>query len=121
MAKDTSVIPSGGFCYRVVRIAEDDVLGTDVSRLGKELREFRHHGDYKAVLCPYWQRTDYRTVRCTYLDVEVVDEDDPDARQRIVNHFGSAASLERIGRSWSLADELKICGVRDDEDADWEG
>ncbi len=41
----------------------------DVSRYGMGLRESSHHGPWKAVLCPYWQRTTHGTIRCEYVDM----------------------------------------------------
>lgn len=115
---DSSLIPSGGFCYRVEEIRDGEVLSDDIERFGKDLREFRYHGNHKEVLCPYWQRTDYGTVRCTYLGREVVDEDDPAAKGKWMARFGEARpNFQGIGYSWALPDEIKICAVREfDED-----
>lgn len=86
---DHPEIPVGPFCYSLVPIADGEVLSDDVERFGKELREFRYHGQNKEVLCPYWRRTDYGTVVCDFLHKEVHDD------------------------SWALPDELKICGIND--------
>lgn len=63
MKKDKSVIPPGEFCYRVVRLGAGESISDDIERFGRDLREFRYHGAYKEVLCPYWIRTERDTVR----------------------------------------------------------
>ena len=45
---------------------------------------------YKQVLCPYWQRTEYGTVRCDFLGREFIDDEDAGAIEKIINHFKSA-------------------------------
>ena len=111
MNKDASLIPSGSFCYRVVKVQDGEVLSRDVDRYGKDLREYSSHGDYKRVLCHYWNRTDYGTVRCDYLEKEVVDGQDDDAEEKIQKHFGVEDASAKFGWSVLLEDEIKICGV----------
>jgi hypothetical protein len=60
--KKKSIIPPGCFCYRIKRIQGDEKLNDNIDRFGKDLREFRYHGEYKEILCPYWRLTDYGTV-----------------------------------------------------------
>lgn len=116
---DDSVIPPGDHCYRVVKIREGEILNGDINQFGKELREYRYHGNYKEVLCPYWQRTDYGTVRCNFLDKEVVDDEDLEAREKIMKHFGISNPGEKFDFSWALPDEIKICGINEDENMEW--
>lgn len=116
---DASLIPPGRYCYQVVKVREGEVLCKDISRFGMELRECRFHGDYKRILCPYWQTTEYGTVRCNFLGQEVVDEFDENASEKIAAHFGTADAMERVDWSLELSDELKICGVGEDEDEEW--
>ena len=113
IVKDESVIPTGPFCYSIVPIVEGEILSDDIERFGKELREFRYHGDTKEVLCPYWRRTDYGTVICDFLHKEVYDEENEDARALIEAKFGKSEPGDKIGHSWALPDELKICGIHD--------
>ena len=113
---DRSVIPSGEDCYQIVRILPGEVLSETVDRYGKELREFRFDKWHKQVLCPYWRRSDYGTVRCEYLDKEVIDEDDFDALAKIRQRFQCEDPATRFDHSWELSDEIKICGIHQDAD-----
>jgi hypothetical protein len=114
-----SLVPPSAYCYRVVIIGSDEVLSTDIERFGYELREFPWHGNYKQVLCPYWKRTGYGMVRCEYLEVEGLDEAEADARRKAIAHFGSKDEFFKADRSRQLYDEVKICGVKEDEEEDW--
>ena len=107
---DSTLIPDGPYCYRLER-KEDGFENGDVSRYGMELREFSHHGPWKAILCPYWQRTAHGTIRCEYIGQECLDEDDREARDKSIRHFTSLGLEPCLSLSW-LADECKICGVR---------
>ena len=113
--KDSSRIPAGQFCYRIVPLQPGEVLSTEINRFGKELREYSFAPGYKEVLCPYWQRTDHGTVRCDYLHQEYLDDTEPCAKQRAKAHDPRLAS---IGPSSYLTDEIKICKVKTEEDAD---
>ena len=73
----------------------------------------------RTVLCPYWQRTDYGTVRCNFLDKEVVDEEDSEAREKIMKYFGISNPEEKFAFSWALPDEVKICGIKENEIMEW--
>jgi hypothetical protein len=115
-ALDPSLIPPGEFCYRIVEIQLGEILSKDAERFGRDLREFRYDSFTKEVLCPYWQRSEYGTIRCEFLGREVVDEDDPDAIEKIAAHFGTSAVPAEIGYNWELADESKICDIRLDEE-----
>ena len=114
---DPMDIPPGEFCYRVFPLAEGEVLIREVEQFGKGLREYPFASNLKQVLCPYWLRTDYGTVRCKFLGVEVVDELDPAAVEKLAQHLGSADAARAFPVSWELPDELKICGIREDEDS----
>ncbi|MBI5063241.1 MAG: hypothetical protein HZB87_07210 [Desulfatitalea sp.] len=116
---DTSVIPLGRYCYHVVKIKNGEVLRRDVEAFGRNLREYHYHGSYKEKLCPYWQRTEYGTVRCNFLDREFVDEEDDRALEKIAAHSASPEASGRFERSWALSDEIKICGLHEDEDTEW--
>ncbi|MDR0664350.1 MAG: hypothetical protein LBF86_02365 [Helicobacteraceae bacterium] len=116
---DTSLIPPGEYCYRVIKIREGEILSQEIEKFGRELREYSYNGAYKEVLCPYWQKTAYGTVRCNFLDREFVDDEDPKSMEKIVAHFGSPDAPDKFKRSWALSDEIKICGIRDDEDGKW--
>ena len=121
MKKDASLIPAGEYCYRVVKIEDGEVLSRDIDRFGKDLREYEYHDGYKCILCPYWNRTDYGTVRCDYLEKEVIDGQDDDAKVKIQTHFGISDASDKFGWSDLLEDEIKICDLNlDDEDEqDW--
>ena len=109
---DPSLIPDGPYCYRV-ELKEESFVNGDVRRYGKELREFSHHGLWKAILCPYWHRTEHGTIRCEYVGQECLDEDDREARDKSIRHFTALGLEPCLSLSW-LADECKICGIRDE-------
>lgn len=117
MKKDKSIIPPGEYCYRIVEIQDGEVLSDDIDRFGKDLREYSYGGGYKEILCPYWQRTDYGTVRCNYLEKEVIDDLDFDAHKKIMAHFGISDVYEKFDSCWELPDEIKICGINLDGEA----
>ncbi|GHU33645.1 hypothetical protein FACS189497_15340 [Betaproteobacteria bacterium] len=122
MLKDPSKIPPGSFCYRVYPLKPGEVLSKDIDQFGRSLREYSYRPGFKEVLCPYWQRTDYGTVKCLFMGREVLDEE----------HYGYEQALAllaaKIGedaarnfpRGWTLPDEQKICGVNEDQDDPWE-
>lgn len=121
MLKDPSKIPPGGFCYRVYPLQPGETLSTDIGRFGRDLREYSYHPGFKEVLCPYWQRTGYGTVQCSFMEREVLDDEYYDVEQAV------ALLAARIGedaarafpRNWALPDEIKICGVGEDRDDPW--
>jgi len=83
-------------------------LSDDIAAFGKALREFAYVPGRKEVLCPYWQRTDYGTVRCNFLGREVID-DESGALQRIGAHFGVSDALDLFAIDNYLSDEIKVC------------
>lgn len=100
--KDRAVIPAGGFCYRVVPIADGEVLSDDVALYGKDLREFRYGPDRKQIACPYFEFTDYGTVRCIFMEVEVRGD-----RDLINAHFNDVYAADRFPMSHFLVDEIQ--------------
>ena len=118
MKKDTSLIPAGEYCYRLVKIQPGEILSRDVDRYGKDLREFSYNDRYKCILCPYWRRTDYGTVICKYLEKEIIDTDDGEARKKIESRFGVSNAFDKFHTNFLLADEIKICGVNADDDSE---
>lgn len=75
MMNDPSKILPGEFCYRIYPLKPGEILSTDASQFGRNLREYPYHPGFKEVLCPYWQRTDYGTVKCLFMETEVLDEE----------------------------------------------
>lgn len=119
MSKTHPLIPVGEFCYRIVELAPGEVLSREHDRYGRDLREFPYHRGTKCVLCPYWQRTNHGTVRCEYLGKEVLDDEAEDWGQALAlatEYFGAGQVDQKVGRSWALADEIKVCGVNEDAD-----
>jgi hypothetical protein len=59
--------------------------------------------------CAYFKRTDYGTVKCLYLGLEVIDGESAP----VIQHFGSQANMEaaNVIETWSLPDLTKECGV----------
>ncbi len=117
---DTKEIPPGGFCYRVVSLKPGEVLSKDIDKFGKELREYPWHEGYKEVLCPYWRRTDYGMVRCEYMGVEELDEDDSEAWDKAIAHFGNKDAFLKANHPGYLYDEIKGCGIKEYEEEDWD-
>ena len=119
MEKNPSRIPPGEHCYRVYPLREGEVLVDDLARFGRDLREFLYRPGFKQVLCPYWQRTDYGTVRCHFTEKEVLDEEMQsyeEALALLAPRLGSQQKAREFPRGWALPDEIKICGVNQDED-----
>ena len=73
----------------MVELREGEVLCLDLERFGKDVREYVYHKGTKEVLCPYWHKTDYGMVRCHYLGVESLMEDEEGAREKAILHYGS--------------------------------
>ncbi len=113
--KDTAAIPKGGHCYHLVRLRPGESLSRKTTRFGQNLREYPYGEGWKTVLCPYWQLTGYGMVQCDYLKVESLDENDPDARDKAIRHFGSEELVERADTPSFLYDEMKICGINPGE------
>lgn len=122
MLKDPSIIPPGPFCYRVYPLRPGETLSTDIDQFGRSLREYAYHQGYnKEVLCPYWQRTEYGTVKCLFMGKEVLDEEHYDFKEAFTllsAKIGEQAARD-FPQGWALPDEIKICGVGEDEDDPW--
>lgn len=110
-SKDESLIPNGPFCYRLVEIEEGEVLSRDIERCGIDLREFPYRPGWKQVACPYYARTNYGTVKCNFVGMEARDD-----RERINAHFNDDNAADRYPWSWQLSDEIKVCGINEEED-----
>ncbi len=102
-------IPQGSFCYHVAPTDDRVMIDPTSPRLGFDLREASWVPEKKIVLCPYWVRTDYGTVRCEYLRLEV-----------LAHGYGpSDGATERLGEAAAsklehysdLSDMLKTCKV----------
>lgn len=107
--KDMSLIPEGQFCYQTIRVEVVDEKGY--------VKDIYSVNPYDR--CPYWQRTDYGTVRCLFLGREVVDEyGGNNAIQKITQHFGEEKALEQFEYCSDLADEIKICRINLDSEVD---
>jgi len=84
-------------------------LSADIAQFGKDLREFSYRPGYKEVLCPYWRKTDYGMIRCDFLDVQSLDEDDDQSQMKAIEYFGSEQEFDRNNHYSYLYDEIKIC------------
>lgn len=115
--KHPLLIPAGSFCYRVLPTEVTFIIKMDSPRLGLDVRESgtRTPGE-RVVLCPYWERTDYGTVRCGYQNREVLGMEKNDWQ------LAGAKLGEDVERGLEtltyLADMIKECGVRP-EGATW--
>jgi hypothetical protein len=83
---DAAQIPLGEYCYDHLALQNDD---------------------YRP--CAYFQRTDYGTVKCLFLGIEVINDD----LAPIIQHFGSQANMDAANLidTWSLPDSIKECGI----------
>ena len=116
--KHPLLIPAGHFCYRVLPSEVTPIIKMDSPRLGRDMREAatRTHGE-RVVLCPYWERTDYGTVRCGYQNREVAG----------IGKNDSMLAMDKLGFEESrklqsmtlLADMQKECGVRTEGHTWW--
>lgn len=111
--KDTSVIPLGEDCYKLVPIQTGEVMHDDPEEYGKQLREYTYLGNLKQVLCPYWHKTDYGMVQCRFLEIEGLIEDEDGAWEKAVHHFGSSEALFKANQATLLFDEIKYCGINE--------
>jgi hypothetical protein len=121
MLKDSSKIPPGHYCYRVYPLKPDEILSSDIKQFGRSLREYSYRPGFKEVLCPYWQRTDYGTVKCLFMEREVLDDEYYDSEQALAllaAKIGEDAARD-FPRDWSLTDEIKICDFDEDQDDPW--
>lgn len=118
---DESLIPPGRFCFRVVKIRAGEIMDADVDKYGRQLREFRYLGDWKVMLCPYWTKTEYKTVRCAFLNKEFYTDAISRQKEKILAHFGSTEIPDHIEFSHYIHDEIKVCGIKDsvDDETEW--
>lgn len=110
--KDTSIIPAGLYCYKVVRLKDGEILSRDIKCFGKDLREYPYRDGWKEVLCPYWYRTEYGMIRCDFLEIESLDEGDDGAKSKAIAHYGSLEDFNKVNVPTDLYDECKKCKVK---------
>ena len=115
--RDATQIPPGEYCYRVVELAEGEVLSKDIERFGKDLREFSYRPGLKEILCPYWRKTDFGMVCCDYLEQACLNEDEENALEKAIAHYGSREQFEANNKHSLLYDEIKICGISTEADS----
>jgi hypothetical protein len=112
--KDPSLIPSGRYCYRFVKLAPGEVVPPAGPEMGRAQRECAGHGDtHKEVLCPYFEYSTYRTVRCLYLGQEVLQlfDSPEDVAPQMVARFGTPEAAQAFAADSLLGDSIKVCGV----------
>lgn len=112
--KDSSLIPSGRYCYRFVKLAPGEVVPPAGPEMGRAQRECAAHGDtHKEVLCPYFEYSTYRTVRCLYLGQEVLQlfDSPEDVAPQMVARFGTPEAAQAFEADSLLGDSIKVCGV----------
>jgi len=56
----------------------------------------------------------YGMVRCDYLGVESLDEDDEAGLDKAIAHYGSREQFEAKNHHSFLYDEGKVCGVSEE-------
>lgn len=110
------LIPVGDFCYARVPLEVGEALEPwDSERCGRELREVPTRGG-KRVLCPFWQRTDHGTVRCAFTGDE--EWENAGVYDAVGELFGYPAAHARFRPPHVLEDEIKTCGVNEDDGDD---
>ena len=115
MTNDPTKIPPGEDCYRLYPIREGEVLSNNSEEYGNNLREFSFLGNYKQVLCPYWEKTDYGTVKCLFLNQEYFDENSENSFSLLSAKIGEELA-ENFPRDNDLIEEIKICGINNDQE-----
>lgn len=119
---DKSLIPPGPFCYRVVKIRAGEIMSQDYERYGQALRESPYgNSAYKRILCPYWTKTEYTTVRCAFLNTEFYTDVISCDKKKILAHFDTTEIPDYIKFSHYIHDEIKVCGIKDgvDDETEW--
>jgi hypothetical protein len=104
------LIPTGGFCYQVRPISQFGGASIHSAEFGGDQREGYWSKDEAIQLCPYWHRTGHGTVRCDYINKEVLDMR-AGAYEIAASHFGAERAAAMEGFT-SLADMLKECDIR---------
>ncbi len=82
---------------------------------GRPCASIRIMGPSKAVLCPYWRRTDYGMTMCEFTGDQSLNEYEADAGEKALDHFGSEERLHAHWTSIVLHDEVKCCGIHEEE------
>lgn len=121
LAAPETAIPPGGFCYRVLPRTADEVLEVPGSWFGDRERETGFVGpDLKRRLCPFWTETPHGTVRCEWLGMEQVTQriSQEAALALIAGQFRPGPSCRNVQNGNWLPDEIKICGVNEDDEGD---
>ncbi len=122
--KDPSLIPSGRYCYRFVKVAPGEVVLPAGAEMGRAQRESEGYNPLvKRVLCPYFERSGYGTVRCLYLGKEVAfDFLREQIAPRVAARFGVLDAVDWFEGDSLLWDMVKVCdeggGESKDEDGD---
>lgn len=112
--KDPSLIPSGDYCYRFVKLYPGEVVPPAGPDMGRSQRECARPGAaHKEVLCPYFEHTDRRTVRCLFLGQEVLrlGDDPEDVEPQMLARFGTPEAAHWFEAGSLLVDSIKVCGV----------
>ena len=91
-----------------------EVLDNDVRRFGMELRQYTFGGNYKSVLCPFWEQTEYGIVRCRHTGIISLD-DTAGCLERVIAHYGSYDAFRVLRKSATLYDEEKCCDIHTDD------
>lgn len=106
-----AITPEGQYCYRIEPHEANESLPDVDDRFGQRIRVARYQEGYKIICCPYWQTTDYGTVRCLFLDQEFIDSQDGEALEKVQSRFLLTESVNWFDINLSLDDKMKICGV----------
>lgn len=110
--KDIQQIPRGDYCYErwlpEEAEAEFDALVEKYGELsGEALIMYSERSQTRD--CPYWEHTDYGTIKCHFLEEEVVGWPEEE-RTKAAAHFGSEEEANRICTgSMVLSDSVRCC------------
>lgn len=116
--KDPTLIPPGNYCYRWVDLAPGEVAseaGPEFGRLQRECASTMPNT--KQVLCSYFERTGYGTVRCLFLEQEVAfDFFRETIAPRVAARFGTPDAVDWFDGDSLLWDAIKVCRLGGDDD-----
>ncbi len=109
------LIPKGCYCYQYEPVTGHEDFSQGVHRLGFESREFESKGDTnKGVLCPFWNRTEYGTIRCDYTGYECIDDysgDGAASEEKIRKRFKVMDAKDYFEYSSLFFDMVKVCEI----------
>ena len=109
MNKGINKIPYGYYCYtfrKEIRNDNGELIGFDINR------------------CPYWKVKKLKNSEIEYYHCKYLNENDmgnlsDEEYHKILNYFGNDENkVNDFFKLWLLWDQVKECGINEDEDED---